>query len=1095
MHRFLIEYASLLKGWAMGLDDRGNNQDRRNFFISYTRSDRQWAEWIAMQLEEAGYTLFIQAWDFRPGSNFVAEMDNASKRAERTLLVLSPAYLESDFAFAEWAAAFRSDLKGTHRRLLPVRIQPVDVDGLLGPVVFIDLVQLEEAEARERLLAGIQQGRVKPTMVAFPGHYESLQPFAFPGSLPPIWNIPFARNPFFTGRNDLLEHLHTHLHTTQAAALSQPQAICGLGGIGKTQLAIEYSYRYRQNYQAVLWARADTTEALNASYTELARLLQLPPRDAQEQEVIVQAVKGWLRTHEDWLLILDNADELDLVQTFLPTACPGHLLLTTRAQTMGKLARRLEVETLDTAVGALFLLRRAGLVASNASLETASPSDRALANVLTEELGGLPLALDQAGAYIEETQCSLADYQQQYQTRRGELLAHRGMLVDDHPEPVATTWSLSFAKVEAANPTAAEVLRICAFLAPDAIPEELLMEALKTPLPTSRASKKQRGPGGWFSWLTLRSHQQTNPPPLEKLSKELREAIAVLRSYSFLERQIAEPAVRVHQLVQAVLRDSMSAKIQQQWMQRTISAVAHTYPEKTAFGLDFNQWPALERLLPHALRCATWIKQAKIKNPASVQLLEQAGSYLDARVRYHEAEPLLQYALSICGKQSGTDRSDELRILEKLALLYGNQGKFTESEKWFLDAISRCEDYYGSDHPEVAQKCTNLAEMYREHGMFAAAHTLLERAVSIYTHLSRTNYASLLVNALTILALLHWDQFQFTKAEQFLQRAFTLHRQFQMEPLSSVKVLNSLGMLYLNQGKYSEAEKLFQETLNICIQQFPSQSLYSIVCHNNLAELSRARGEHKKAEALFQQALYDCEALFGEDHLYVALCLNNLAGLYVGQNQYVEAEPLYERALAIRRKQQLDDGHSDIVQSMNNLAMLLLSRGKFQEAESLSQNALTIYQEQWGPNHLYTVLFLNNLAAVYRFQKNYNEAEPLEKHALTIVEAQLGRDHFYAAMLLNNIAELSHAQSNAREAQQYAYRLQIIIEELAKSESPSMDIGLTTWAGLRLDQSSDWNPKPQHLLIIREQPWGPIFQTHVRALTTWSASVTGVAWK
>ncbi len=126
----------------MSQDDKGKNQERRDFFISYTGSDRQWAEWIAFQLEEAGYTLFIQAWDFRPGSNFVAEMDNAAKRAEQTLLVLSPAYLESDFAFAEWATAFRSDPKGTHRRLLPVRIQPVEVDGLLGAVVFIDLVQL-----------------------------------------------------------------------------------------------------------------------------------------------------------------------------------------------------------------------------------------------------------------------------------------------------------------------------------------------------------------------------------------------------------------------------------------------------------------------------------------------------------------------------------------------------------------------------------------------------------------------------------------------------------------------------------------------------------------------------------------------------------------------------------------------------------------------------------------------------------------------------------------------------------------------------------------------------------------------------------------
>ncbi len=328
--------------------------------------------------------------------------------------------------------------------------------------------QLEEVEARERLLAGVQKDRVKPTTVVFPGQLipgETSVPVAFPGSLPPIWNLPFARNPFFTGREDLLKQLHTQLHTTQTAvALGQPQAISGLGGIGKTQLAIEYIYRFRSEYQAVLWARAETMEALNASYTEIANVLNLPQRDAQEQEVIVQAVKNWLRGTNGWLLILDNADDLAVVQPFLPTVCPGHLLLTTRAQILGKLARRLEVDTLDTKVGALLLLRRAGLLPPDGLLIAASVSDQELALVLTKELGGLPLALDQAGAYIEETQCSLADYLQQYQTRRAELLAHRGMLIDDHPEPVATTWSLSFAKVEKANPMAAELLRICAFI-------------------------------------------------------------------------------------------------------------------------------------------------------------------------------------------------------------------------------------------------------------------------------------------------------------------------------------------------------------------------------------------------------------------------------------------------------------------------------------------------------------------------------------------------------------------------------------------------------------------------------------------------------
>jgi hypothetical protein len=264
------------------------------------------------------------------------------------------------------------------------------------------------------------------------GDYATVHIHHVPSTLSPplpdrIWNIPFARNPFFTGREELLERLHTQLHTPQAAAVSQPQAISGLGGIGKTQLVIEYAYRYGQEYQAVLWTQADTTEALNASYAGIAELLQLPQKDAQEQEMIVQAVKGWLGRTTDWLLILDNADDLSLVQPFLPTVYPGHLVLTTRAQITGKVARRLEVDILKQEMGALLLLRRSGVITLDGALDSASPFDRTIAMKLAQELGGLPLALDQAGAYIEETQCSLVDYEQLYQTRRAELLARRGV--------------------------------------------------------------------------------------------------------------------------------------------------------------------------------------------------------------------------------------------------------------------------------------------------------------------------------------------------------------------------------------------------------------------------------------------------------------------------------------------------------------------------------------------------------------------------------------------------------------------------------------------------------------------------------------------
>jgi hypothetical protein len=276
--------------------------DRSHFFLSYTGQDRQWAEWIAWQVEQAGYTVFIQAWDIGPGSNFVVEMHQATIRAERTLLVLSAAYLESAYGLAEWAAAFRADPTGTQRKVLPVRIEACQVDGLLGPIGSIDLVGFSEDQARERLLKGVTLERAKPETAPFPPRTDSRKPVAFPGVLTALWNIPYSRNPVFTGREQLLVRLTEALQPEGATvALSQPQAITGLGGIGKTQLAVEYAYQHHQDYQAILWTRADTQEALIAGYVAFAQMLGLPQKDEQDQQRVAQAVLEWLKREARWL--------------------------------------------------------------------------------------------------------------------------------------------------------------------------------------------------------------------------------------------------------------------------------------------------------------------------------------------------------------------------------------------------------------------------------------------------------------------------------------------------------------------------------------------------------------------------------------------------------------------------------------------------------------------------------------------------------------------------------------------------------------------------------------------------------------------------
>jgi hypothetical protein len=217
---------------------------------------------------------------------------------------------------------------------------------------------------------------------------------------------------------------------------------------------VEYVYRYQNGYRFVLWASAASEDMLRAAYVTMADRLQLPERILQEQGKIVEAVLHWLATHEGWFLVIDNADELDRVGLLLPTGDKGHLLLTTRDQVVGGMEPFM-VESMDGREGTILLLRRARILKAGMDLKQVSLVDQQAAEQLVAELGGLPLALDQAGVYIEETLCSLFKYLGLYRTRSMALLRKRGGRVNDHPDAVATTWSLSFQRVEERDPAAA----------------------------------------------------------------------------------------------------------------------------------------------------------------------------------------------------------------------------------------------------------------------------------------------------------------------------------------------------------------------------------------------------------------------------------------------------------------------------------------------------------------------------------------------------------------------------------------------------------------------------------------------------------------
>ena len=685
---------------------------------------------------------------------------------------------------------------------------------------------------------------------------------------PSCWGVPYQRNHFFTGRERLLAQLYTALHKNGAVAITQPHALCGLGGVGKTQIVLEYAYRYREEYQAVFWIKSDTRENLLSDFLSLATLLKLPEQNAQDQATMISAIQRWMQQKTAWLLIFDNADDLTLVRDFIAPGSRGHILLTTRAQALGRLAHRLDVEIMSQETGALFLLRRAGIIGPDTSLDAISHEELGLAFELVRELGGLPLALDQAGAYMEEAVYSLADYLQLYRREHLALLKRRGGIIEDHPESVATTWSLSFDEVERADPATADLLRFCAFLDPDAIPEELLqkgVEALGPALATA-ASNDLR----------------------------LNQAIETLWRYSLIRRHTDSHMLSLHRLVQVVLKETMNREIQRIWVERTIRAMHLTFPAHVEPGC----WGICQRLLPQVQNCAQLVEQWTLRSPEAASLLHQAAYYLRERGGYSEAETLYQQALAIREESLGTDHLETAQSAYNLARLYTDQGKYTNAEQLYLQSLAIRERTLGSKHPAIAQCLNSLALLYWFWDRYEQAETLYLRALPMYRQLLGPEHPDT-AHCMNNLALLYMTQAKYTEAEQ-LHRQVLVIRQSTLPPThpDTAQSLQNLACLYMARGDsshYAEAEQLLLQSLLIREQVLGLDHPQTAKSLHNLALLYEAIGNYGEAEQLYQRILFIREQALGRANPKTLATVHDYVVLLKKMHREDEASQLLTR--------------------------------------------------------------------------------------------------------------------------------------------------------------------------------------------------------
>ncbi len=765
-------------------------------------------------------------------------------------------------------------------------------------------------------------------------------------------NLPFASlGSLFVGREAALDDLRAALTADKGVAVAG-RALHGLGGVGKTRLAIEYAWRHAHDHSALLFVRAEDAAALSANLAALAgaEVLDLPEKETREDATKIEAVLRWLEAHPTWLLILDNVDDenaVSAVTKLMPRLKGGHVIVTARAANFPASMRKLELDVLAEDAATRFLLERTA-----DDRETAT-NDEAQARALARELGGLALGLEQAGAYIAAERIGFARYLKIWNESRDKALGWSDPSLTGSERTLATTWETSVARL---TPESRRLLDRLAMLAPDPIPDSFLDVPVPGGIPAifgrlvANSIRNFAGRSALLGSSDALSDSAKVVKSESEASDAARSALAGLYAYSLITRATGEGGSAkgfvMHRLVQDFVRRAMTEARRGEALREALGWVDRAFVGDPG---DVRSWRMLDLLAPHTLAVARRADEAAIARPTA-RLFNELALLSAAKARYAEAEPLFRRALAIGEATLGPNHPKVAIRLNNLATLLKATNRLTEAEPLYRRARAILEASHWPDYPNVAIRLNDLAELLRVTNHLGEAEPLHRRALAISKKSVGADHPDVAIR------------------------------------------LNNLATLLQAMNRIGEAEPFFRRALAIDEKSFGPDHPNVARDLNNLAILLRQTNRVGEAEPLFRRALDIDEANYGPDHPNVARDVNNLELLLQATNRLGEAEPLIRRALAIDEASYGTD-HPNVAIDLNNLAQLLKATNRLGEAEPLMRRALAIDEASFGPDHPNVVIRLNNLALLLQATNRLDEAEPMFRRALAIDEKNLGADH------------------------------------------------------------------------------------------------------
>jgi MinD-like ATPase involved in chromosome partitioning or flagellar assembly/tetratricopeptide (TPR) repeat protein len=955
--------------------------------VSFVPQDRSWANWASAVLTRAGFKVHLAPEGTAEGAQLRDEIERGVESASHTLVVFSEAYLRSSRFRTTWEAVYAEGDRRSHQLVL------LQVDGMLSPDArfteqLADMTRCDTGEAaREALLAGFGRTRESLAHSQFTGGEQKLP--RYPGAEPLIFAVPM-RTSSFTGRAELLEGIREKLWKGDNRAL----VLKGMGGVGKSLLAQEFAYRYKSDYDVIWHIQAEQKILAVEQYAAMAETLGLPmrPTPTDTAKTVHEALSQGER-YASWLLILDNVTEADHLPEFMMDGRGGHILVTSqRAEGWGRF-----VDTVDVPVFA----RDESIAHLHSRLPDCGWTE---ADQIAEALGDLPIAIERAAAYIEQTRADVRSYIKQLQPQA------TGAPDDNTAGQVVKSsmysWEFTLGQLREKFPPAVKLLQICSYYSSEPISMDLL-----------EGFEVSRALGG-----------------VRTVSRAYKE----LSNFSLITVDRKARSVMVHRMMQITMREEMTdaeREAAQEVVYRSLIAArpsgddpenpntwekygiiwphlgtpwAETAPDEGIRELFVDRVRQLRRRgeLSQAMdysfrRVAAWSAEGSPEERWTLHMRFQIANTLRAQGRYEESlaldEEVLERQLTVLGD---ADDQHVLMTTSSIAADLRGLGRLTEALRYDEETYRRYELMYGEDHARTLSAANNLAVALRLSGDYYKARELDRRTLELREAIQLHDHPLTIESAVNLGRDLR-DCGDYEESVTLLKRAYERCLRNPRLTQGSPTVLNTAKALagsLRRSGRPVEAEELVRHVLRSMPGGEGGSCSEGLLLEMSLAGDMAAQGRADQALSLIRRVLGDLRDSLGERHPHAVACSVNYAVLLLDDVGSIrpavadEAREVLRRARAMFRESH-GKHHPYVLICRANLAVAEAALGKWEEARKSSHEAYELFREVLGPIHPSTLTCAGNLAVVLSHLGRAEEARTMHHDTLASLRKRIGGEH------------------------------------------------------------------------------------------------------